>query len=459
MGLWRNILLNLPEVKQPLEKRLPFNTKLKWTLIILVAYFILALIPLYGLGQAALQRFEFLAVILGTSFGSIISLGIGPIVTASIVLQLLVGSKILNIDMQDSEGRKFFQGLQKMLAFLFTAFEATVFVMMGGLSPAVGFSPWLLIFQLFLGGLLIIYMDEVVSKYGFGSGVGLFIVAGVAWQLCVRALSFLGPEKTLQPVGKIPVLIASIINADTIGAAAAFAAIASTVVIFIIVVYTQAIKVEVPLSFGRVRGFGIRWPLAFFYTSNIPVILTAALHANINLMATLAERMVGHATFLGGFSAEGIPISGLAFWFSAPPGGIVEHIIKGSFMPVMVWQSLMYILFMVAGSIMFSVFWMKTSGMDAESQAQQISASGLQVPGFRRDIRVIETILSRYILPLTVMGGAAVGLLASLADITGALVRGTGILLSVMIIYRLYEEIAQQHALDMHPLARKFIAT
>ncbi len=453
----KNLFTNLPEVKGPSEKRLSFSIKLKWTLIILLFFFILSNIPLYGLSENALSRFEYLSIILGASFGSLMSLGIGPIVTASIVLQLLVGSGLLNIDMTTSEGKKFFQGLQKILAILFALFEAVVYVMMHGLQAQPGFE-WLLIFQLFLGGLMIIFMDEVISKWGFGNGVGLFIVGGVAWQLCVRALNFLGPEKTIQPVGKIPVLIASIINADTIGASAAFAAIAATVVIFIIVVYTQAIKVEVPLSFGRIRGYGIRWPLAFFYTSNIPVILTAALHANLNLVATLAERAVGHATFLGGFSPEGIPVSGLAFWFSAPPAGIVEHIIKGSFMPVMIWQSLMYILFMIAGSVMFSIFWMKTSGMDAQSQAQQLASSGLQIPGFRRDPRVIETILSRYILPLTIMGGAAVGLLASLADVTGALVRGTGILLSVMIIYRLYEEIAQQHALDMHPLARKFIA-
>ncbi|UZE93651.1 MAG: preprotein translocase subunit SecY [Candidatus Pacearchaeota archaeon] len=448
----------MPEVKGPEEKKLSFGKKLKWTLIILIAFFVLSNIPLYGLSENALSRFEYLSIILGASFGSLMSLGIGPIVTASIVLQLLVGSGILNIDMTSTEGKKYFQGLQKVLAISFAIFEAVIYVMMKGLQATPGLE-WLLIFQLFLGGMLIIFMDEVISKWGFGNGVGLFIVGGVAWQLIVRAFSFLGPEKTIQPVGKIPVLIVSIINADTIGALAAFVAIAATIIIFIIVVYTQAIKVEVPLSFGRVRGFGIRWPLAFFYTSVIPVILTAALHANINLMATLAERVAGYATFLGGFSPEGIPISGLAFWFSAPPAGIIEHIIKGSFMPVMIWQSLMYILFMVAGSVMFSIFWMKTSGMDAASQARQISSSGLQIPGFRRDNRVIESILSRYILPLTVMGGAAVGLLAALSDVTGALVRGTGILLSVMIIYRLYEEIAQQHALDMHPLARKFIAT
>jgi preprotein translocase subunit SecY len=57
------------------------------------------------------------------------------------------------------------------------------------------------------------------------------------------------------------------------------------------------------------------------------------------------------------------------------------------------------------------------------------------------------------------MGGAAVGLLASLADITGALVRGTGILLSVMILYKMYEDVAQQHQMDSNPLARKFIGS
>ena len=98
MSLWEKIASFLPEVKSPQQRRLSFKENLKWTLITLVLFFVLSLIPLYGLGENQLQQFEFLSIILGASFGSIMSLGIGPLVTASIVLQLLQGAQILKFD-------------------------------------------------------------------------------------------------------------------------------------------------------------------------------------------------------------------------------------------------------------------------------------------------------------------------------------------------------------------------
>ena len=115
------------------------------------------------------------------------------------------------------------------------------------------------------------------------------------------------------------------------------------------------------------------------------------------------------------------------------------------------------IVYVLPTAVMFSVFWMQTAGMDSKSQAKNIMSSGLQIPGFRKDQRVLETVLDRYIWPLTVMGGLSVGFLAAIADLSGALTSGTGILLAVMIIYRLYEEIAKQHMYDMHPMMRKFM--
>ena len=211
-------------------------------------------------------------------------------------------------------------------------------------------------------------------------------------------------------------------------------------------------KVEIPLSFGRVRGYGIRWPLHFIYTSNIPVILIAALIANIQLWARLLENW--GRPILGTFVGNQ-PVSGLVSWLFAP--NLVQEIIQGTFNFNILGQSLIYVLFFIIGSVIFSIFWVQTSGMDAESQAKQIMNSGLQIPGFRRDIRVVEQILNRYILPLTVMGAIVVGVLASSADLLGALTSGTGILLTVMIIYKLYEEIAQQHMMDLHPALRKMM--
>jgi len=436
----QQLLEFLPEVKKPEEKKLGFNTKLKWTLITLVSFFILSNIPLYGLATNSLSRFEFLAVILGTQFGSVISLGIGPIVMASIILQLLVGAKLLDIDMSSHEGKSTFQGLQKLLVIFFCIFEATIYVMMRGLEAAPGYTS-ILILQLFLGGLLIMFMDEVISKWGFGSGVSLFIAAGVGWQLFVTAFGFLDAQNRVSAVGKVWTFFVSLSAGDTVNAAVALSAILATLLIFFLVVWAQGIKVEVPLSFGSIRGFGMKWPLALFYASNIPVILTAALLANITLFATLLQNWAGwDPSFIIGIVS---------------PQNLIGSIIRGSFTGTLILQSLVYILLMIGGSIMFAVFWVKTAGMEAGNVANQILGSGLQIPGFRRDPRVLESVLSRYIMPLTIMGGATIGILSATADLMGALVGGTGLLLAVMIFYKLYEDIAQQHAYDMYPALRK----
>jgi len=451
---FQDLLKNLPEVESPKEKRLSFNIKLKWTLIILVSFFVLANIPLYGLAANALQRFEYLAIILGTDFGSIISLGIGPIVMASIILQLLVGSKIVDIDTSTEEGKKFFSGLQKLMVFFFIIFEAMVYVLMKGLQAVSGLA-WLVVFQLILGGLMIFFMDEVCQKWGFGSGVSLFIAAGVGWRLFTAAFQFLGSEGTIQYSGKIPVLIMSIIAADSIGALKALAAILATIILFLIVVWSQSLKVEVPLSFDRLRGYGIKWPLSFFYASVIPVILTAALVANLQLFGGLLQNWLGRATFLGNF-VQGQAVSGLAFWLGST--NLVEAGISGSLRSVYLLQGVTHILFYIIFATIFSIFWVKTSGMDAQSQAHNILSSGLQIPGFRKDERVLESVLSRYIMPLTVMGGAAIGLLAAAANLLGTLTSGTALLLGIMIMFQFYQNIAQQHAVDMHPAMKKFIS-
>ena len=365
------------------------------------------------------------------------------------------------MDLTTHEGKRTFQGLQKLFSIAFIIIEAVIYVAFGGLAPAPAYAGTpmffnlqvLLIFQLFIGGMMILFMDEIVSKWGFGSGISLFIAAGVSESLFVRALSWLpSPANPNVATGAIPALFQSLATGDPTTAGLMLAGILATAVVFVIAVFTQAMKVEIPLSFGRIRGHGIRWPLAFIYTSNIPVILVAALIANIQLLARLLQNW-GHP-ILGSFYGN-TPASGIVIWLSSPD--IVGKLIKGNLMGADIGHALVYMLFMMAGAVIFSIFWVQTAGMDAGSQARQIMASGLQIPGFRRDERVLQRLLNRYIWPLTVMGSLSIGFLAGLADISGALTSGTGLLLTVMIIYRLYEDIAKQHMMDVNPLMRRFM--
>ncbi|MBI4453267.1 preprotein translocase subunit SecY [Candidatus Woesearchaeota archaeon] len=472
MAWYHPILYNLPEVAGPTQKKLSFSEKLKWTGLILALFFILGIVPLFGLGDNALSRFEFLSLILGASFGSIISLGIGPLVTASIVLQLLNGSGIVKFDLTTLEGKKTFQGVNKLLSVFFIIFEAAIYVFMGGLAPSqqlAGTSLYfslelLLVFQLTLGGILIMLMDEIVSKWGFGSGISLFIAAGVSKTIFIQLFSWVSNSQAggdvTYSVGYVPQLFQALGAGDPQTAFTAVAIIISTIVVFVIAVYIQAMKVEIPLSFGRVRGHGIRWPLSFTYANVLPVILVSALLANMQLWAKLLENW--GFPILGKIGSNGVAVSGLVSWLYVPGGskGLVGLILTQGgfgigFRPYL--QALIYMLIMICGCVLFSYFWVQTSGMDPKSQAKQMINSGLTIPGFRRDERILERLLERYITPLTIMGGATIGFLSSVADVLGAIGSGTGIMLTVMIIYRLYEDIAKQHMMDMHPMLRKMM--
>jgi len=479
LSILDNIILNLPEVESPKQKKLPFNERLKWTLIVLVLFFVMGMVPLWPVGQSALQQFQSLSIILGAEFGSLISLGIGPIVTGSIILQLLNGAGILKFDLTSHEGKQRYQGVQKLVSILFIIFEAAIYVLMGGITlpSSIALSSvrlqyqLLLILELFLGGLLILFMDEIVSKWGFGSGISMFIAAGISKQIFIRLFSFTDRNglffwetgfNAQLIVGHIWRLFVFLIGPDPNLSVVleSIIAIGATLLVFGIAVYAQAMKVEIPLSFGRIRGHGIRWPLQFIYTSNIPVILVASLFATLQLWVRLLQTWTGGnpLPIIGGFEQGNNPV-GLIAVLNGP--NLVQTIIQAgnqwSLIGPTLLNSIIYILLMIGGSVLFSIFWVQTSNMDARSLADQIMSSGLQIPGFRKDRRILERLLSRYIMPLTVMGGITVGFLAAVADLMNALSRGTGILLTVMIVYKLYEDIAREHMYDMNPMLRKFM--
>lgn len=470
----------IPSVQKPLYKQ-SFNTRLMWVGIALIGYLILSNITVVGLSQSSFDRFKFLEIVLGARFGSMMTLGIGPIVTAGIILQLLVGSKIINLDMSKPESRKKFQSTSKVLAVAFALIEAGAYVMFGALGPIPGGLPSMLfvIAQLAAGGLIVIILDDLVSKWGFGSGISLFIAAGVGSQIILRIFSPLTaackafdfatciPSQANAPVGLLwNALVGAFTGQGLDIILISLIPIISTIGIFMLIVYMQSIRVEIPLAFSALRGFGRNWSLKLFYTSNIPVILTTALLANLQLMASFGVHVdpVTHLQcgLLGCTDANGNPVNGALYYLSSPGrgsvgGGIIGDIVTGIFQNTELLRILSYTTFLAVGSIIFSIFWMNTAGMDAKSVAKQIEGVGMQIPGYRRDPRIIESVLSRYIPHLAFLGGLFIGLLASLADTIGAIGTGTGILLTVMIIYNYYEELRNQDLEGAHPFIRKIL--
>jgi len=455
----RPLIRFIPEVSLP-GRHVPFKEKLMWSSIVLILFFIMGTIYPAGVTREKIEGFEQMQIIFASKLGTIISVGIGPIVTASIILQLLVGSKMIDIDLTTNDGRALFQGAQKILTIVIAFFEAAALVIGMRLveDPA---QTTFVIFQIALGSILLMYMDEIVSKWGIGSGIGLFIAGGVSQRVVYMSLSFIQTEPG-KFAGIIPNLINLVMNQSLqfFDLFALVFPIVATIIIFMVVVYGEAMRLEIPLSYGGIRGVGGRYPIKFFYVSNIPVILASALLMNVQMWTNLAG-------ITPGMNTEEMNIIQKVIYYVSyyVTMGDLRGILTPDptyygrlFDPGVLLHLLIYILVFIALCVVFGKFWIETTGMSPEQIAEQIERSGMQIPGFRRDRRVIERVLNRYIPQITIISSIAVGMLAVMADLLGALGSGTGILLTVGILYRLYEEIQREQMAEMHPAFRRFVS-
>ncbi len=435
------LVRKLPEVAVP-KRHVSFKEKFMWTGIALIAFFVLTQVPLYGMapGAGRVPFFGQLRFILASHGGSLMELGIGPIVTAGIIMQLLVGSKILGLNLSQSEDRALFTGVQKIGAMVMGIFQASMLVIAGTYGVALGSNAGIfIVVQLAIAVIIVIYLDELVSKYGFGSGISLFIVAGVSMTIFAQAFNPIATAETGGEIaGAIPNLIKTLIMGGNISDAFIrpwplpnMMGVIATILVFFIVVYVESMRIEIPLAYGRFGGIRGRYPIKFMYTSVIPVILAMVVLANIRI--------------LGMFFS---PLQGVSNYLSTPNGifAVVADPLR----------AVIYLVVLVLLCMGFAWMWVNMTGMGPRNVAEQLDRSGMLIPGFRRDIRVMERVLSRYITGVTLLGGATVGLLSAGADFMGALGSGTGILLTVSIMYSLYQEVARERMAEMFPAVRRF---
>jgi len=472
LSLFKPLSRFMPEVSTP-ERKIGFNEKLFWTAAALILYLIMTEIPLYGVGAGGWEL-TYLRVIFASNQGTLMELGIGPIVTAGLVLQLLAGSGMIACDFTNPDDRALFTTASKFFSIVMTGVQAAAYLIgrvYGNLTPGVS----LIIFsQLMCAGIILILLDELVQKgWGIGSGISLFIMAGVAQHILWDSLSPHGPLQDYKQYGAIIAFFQTILSAEPLQRIfvrinpetlevlnlPTMLGLITTIAVFLIVIYVEGVRIELPIAYAKYRGFRGRYPIKLLYVSNLPVIFASALFANIYFISQLLWNQAGQ------------PPPGTNFWIDllgqfrweeqnpVPVGGLVYYVLAPrNIMDVLSWpgciRAIVFAGIMISFCIIFSLTWIEVGGLGPKTVAKQLVDSGMQIPGFRRSGKPIELLLKRYIPTVTVLGGFIVGLIAAVADFFGVFGTGMGVLLSVGILYQYYQLLMQERIAEMYPALR-----
>jgi preprotein translocase SecY subunit len=464
--LFKPIARFFPDIKPP-DRKVAFNEKVFWTAIALIIYFVMSQTPLYGVGTAGLNDpLGSLRVIFASNRGTLMELGIGPIVTAGLILQVLAGSKMVNIDMSNPEDRSLFTSASKILSVVMTLFEASAYIIGGTYGTLALTTEIVIMLQLVAAGIIVLLLDELLQKgWGLGSGISLFIAAGVAASIWWDSIAPMGPMADGRYLGALLAFFQSLLGRADIrtmfartGGLPDMVAFLTTLGVFAIIIYFNGMRVEIPVSYARYRGFRGKFPLKLFYVSNIPVIFSAALFGNIYFIAQLMWQRYNSTNtnfwfnLLGTFTTQGTQYQ--------PSGGLVYYVVPPRSLSLALadpLRAVVYAVLLIIGCVFFAVTWVEVGGMDSRTVAKQLLDSGMQIEGFRRSEVPIRQMLDRYIPTVTILGAIMIGTIAASADFLGAFGSGTGILLTVGIIEQYYQIFVQERVAELYPAARGFM--
>ncbi|CDW58686.1 protein transport protein Sec61 subunit alpha [Trichuris trichiura] len=450
----------IPEVSKP-ERKIQFREKMLWTAITLFIFLVCCQIPLFGImSSESADPFYWLRVIMASNRGTLMELGISPIVTSSLIMQLLAGAKIIEVG-DTPKDRALFNGAQKrrvrhvahVFGMVITVGQAIVYVMTGlyGEPSSIGAGICLLIIvQLVVAGLIVLLLDELLQKgYGLGSGISLFIATNICETIVWKAFSpaTVNTGRGTEFEGAVIALfhLLATRNDKTRALREAFYRqnlpnlmnLMATLFIFAVVIYFQGFRVDLPIKSARYRGQYSSYPIKLFYTSNIPIILQSALVSNLYVISQMLAAKFG-GNFLvnligqwsdssGGYRSY--PTGGLCYYLSPPES--LSHVLED---PI---HCVAYIVFMLGSCAFFSKTWIDVSGSSAKDVAKQLREQQMLMRGHREKSMIHE--LNRYIPTAAAFGGLCIGALSVLADFIGAIGSGTGILLAVTIIYQYFE--------------------
>ena len=445
----------IPQVEKP-KKKIGLSEKFIWCGIALFAYLVMGQIPLYGVTDS--PKFDFLAfarVIFAAQQGTLLELGIGPIVTAGLLMQLLKGSELIKLNFKDPDDRSLFTSATKIVTIIVIVAEGSLYgvSVYGHLLASPSFIP-ILVAQLVGSSLIVMYLDETIQKgWGLGSGISLFIMAGVAQGIMWSIFSPIPAQDG--PVGVIPYIIHSAAQGDMsnvlfrTGQLPSIFGLIVTSLVLLALVYVQGIHVDIPIVSTKYRGFTAVYPIKLLYTSNIPVILASALLANAVFIGQMLwanynpENANPVFNYIAQFDPQSSqsPTGGILYYITAPR--TFEHALQDPL------RTVVYVIFWTGIVTVFGRLWVELGGLSPKSAAKNLLDADVQVPGFRRTQSSVQTLLNKYIPAVSIAGGIIIGLLAAVSNVLSVFGTGIGILLMVDILVNYYNLLIREQV-DVH---------
>ncbi|MEK7201179.1 MAG: preprotein translocase subunit SecY [Patescibacteria group bacterium] len=391
----------------------------------LVVFRILAAVPIPGVDHFALSQFfsnnQFLGLLSvfsggGFSYLSLVMLGVGPYITASIIMQLgtVVFPQVKAMYTEEGEaGRTRFIAISRALTIPLAILQAVAFLsLLESQNIVTSLSPFAFAVNVFIvaaGSMLLMWIGELITEFGIGNGVSLIIFAGIVSTL---------------PSGLGQALFAA--TAANIPAYLAFALIA-LIIIFLVVMVSEAER-SIPINYARSsRGQTVAGPsylpIRLLQAGVIPIIfaLSLLLLPQMIITALSSIGIHGMAAVQQGYAA-----------FSAHP---------------FAYGAAYFILV-----VMFTYFYPSIT-FEPHRGADNLQKYGAFIPGVRPG-RETESYIAKVVNRITLPGSIFLGLVAvtpfiiqGITGISAILVGGTALLIAVTVVLDLIRKIDAQASL------------
>ncbi len=443
----------IPHVQKPKIPIKP-NEKLVWTGMVLFIYLIYSQIPLYGIYKTQdADPLHYMRIILASSKGTLAELGITPIITASLIFGLLRSIRVIAVDPNVKQDRFLFEQTTKFVAIIMTIGQAFAYVKGGMYGPVnlIGFfNSILLIVQLVIGGIIIIILDEILSKeYGLISGISLFVATNISENLMWKCFSpfTVASERGIEYEGSIIAFFHFLITKKNKLEALRLAffrrsspnilQLLSTLAITLLIIYLWRFKTNVKITSKNAPGATHNLPIKLFYSSTTPIIVINMVISHLYVISQILYRRYGSSfiiKLLGTWAeknGEQVATGGIVY-FVTPPKDFFEFITR----PL---KSITYIIFILYFSGWFTQTMVELTGKGPLDLAKALKNQGFFLEGIRENEKSIYERLEKLIPTVSFLSGMVIAALQILADLIGATGSGTGILLLVSTILQVQE--------------------